>query len=251
MGDKLLTDDLFWSLQGRCFTPVCYNRKENISCCFISRISYTVLLFRAVKHLISITFYTTLLHTSYLFLISNYLNGGAPQSEIQTHNLPYSLWRWVLQISSVKTLNLVSSSMISSFKQSISWWRDVVGPLCWAFRTRISVRLQSTTSFYTSKDWDSTGTRIELVRRCISGFWWKYTIYRREKGSELWVCVCLRRSLVGRWFFVFSWRSFRPRDMLPSRVVLFLSVFECVRLWFGSTRPIYVLIFIFCFVNCS
>lgn len=70
-------------------------------------------------------------------------------------------------------------------------------------------------------------------RRCISdGFWWKYTIYRREKGSELCVCecvcVCLRRSsliLLRPQLAIL----FRPRDMLPSHGgVLILSVFASV-----------------------
>lgn len=162
--------------------------KKNISCCFVSRISYTVLLFRAVKLLNSITFYTTLLHTSCLFFISNYLKRGAPQSEFQIHNLPYSLWRWVLQISSVKTLNLVDFSMISSFKQLISWWRDAVDPLCRAFRTRIK------------SDYDrrlpSTLPRIDSTRIRIGSalhFRLLMEIHNIQKREGVWVvsvCVC-------------------------------------------------------------
>lgn len=173
---------------------------------------------------------------------------GAPQSEIQIHNLPYSLWRWVLQISSVKTLNLVDFSKISGFKQLISRWRDAVDPLCWAFRTRIKSdfdrRLPSTLPrIDTPQGFESNCFSVAFP---ASDGNTQYTEERR-----VWVvcdCVCDDHWLVVD--STFSWWSFRPRDMLPSRVVLFLSVFECVRLWFGSTRPIYVLIFIFGFVNC-
>lgn len=64
--DKLLTDDSFWSLHrvvGASRQYFTIERKHfAVALLDFTHLYYTVLLFRAVKHLNSITFYTTLLH---------------------------------------------------------------------------------------------------------------------------------------------------------------------------------------------
>lgn len=92
-------------------------------------------------------------------------------------------------------------------------------------------------------------------RRCISdGFWWKYTIYRREKGSELCVCECVCVCDDRRWFFfVHSWQSFFVLEICFLHMVVCwfcLCLQVCATVVRFYARPIYVLIFIFCFVNC-